>query len=84
MKTQIAPHLEPVNTSVDPFRTLGIIGLVFGFLIPFIGLGLSFYAYRSSAKDGHFNKWAKWGVIVGGTFTAVIAVIAVAQWMGLM
>lgn len=84
MKSQVLPQPGMIHTPIDPYRTFGIVSLILGFLIPPLGLTLGYFVHRSSAHEGHSNEWAAWGVIVGGTFTAMIAIIAAAQKLGYM
>lgn len=84
LKSQVLPRPAVIHTSIDPSRTFGIVSLILGLLMPPLGFTLGYFVHRSSAHEGHSNEWAAWGVIVGGTFTAVIAIIAAAQKLGHM
>lgn len=65
-----APTPQP--TAQDPGMTLGIIGLVVGFLVlPVIGLVMCIIANNQSKHAGHSNTVAKIGMWIHGVLTAL-------------
>jgi hypothetical protein len=71
--TNPAPTQTPVAG-----KTLGIVGLVFAFLAPVIGLILSIVAGGQSKKVGAKNTPAKAGLILSIIFIVLYVVIAIA------
>jgi len=62
---------------VDPGRTLGIVGLIFSFLMPLIGLILSIVARSSSKRVGINNTMAKAGIWISSILLAIGVIVAV-------
>jgi hypothetical protein len=73
--TPPTPAANPAT--LDPGRTLGIVGLVLAFLIPLVGLILSIVAFNQSKRAGFTNTLARVGIIVAVIVMALGLVIGI-------
>ncbi|MFV0373878.1 DUF4190 domain-containing protein [Microbacterium sp.] len=62
---QPAPGYQAAPQGSQPGRTLGIVGLIFAFFMPIVGLILAYIGRSQSRKAGIANTPAKAGIIVG-------------------
>ncbi|KQV26436.1 DUF4190 domain-containing protein [Yonghaparkia sp. Root332] len=78
-----APPLgAPVASTAPPTNVLAILALVAAFIAPPAGLVLGIIAQRQIAQSGESGSGlALAGTIVGGVFTAFIALFLIA-WLG--
>lgn len=63
------PTNPAASATVDPGRTLGIVGLILSIFIPIVGLIVSIVARRKSKKAGFGNTLAMVGIVIGVVFT---------------
>ncbi|QJW35360.1 DUF4190 domain-containing protein [Cellulosimicrobium protaetiae] len=73
-----AGYAAPIE---DPGKTLGIVGFVFAFIGPLLGLIFSIIARNKSKAAGFDNQLAKWGVILSSIFLGLyllFVIIAIA------
>lgn len=72
-----APKQENKKPAGNPNKSsaLGIMALVFAFLLPINGMILGYFDYRT--KDGYSKKLAKWAMIVAGGMLILSRIISV-------
>lgn len=74
---QAAPPATPPDF---PGKTLGVVGLVLGIVVPLAGIVVSAIALNQSKSAGYPNKLAKIGLIIGIVLTALYIIL----WVGLI
>lgn len=68
---------EPVRPIANPMaQIMGILGLIFAFAFPPVGLILSVIAKRMSKAAGDRSPFATWGIVLGIVFTVLSIIVA--------
>jgi hypothetical protein len=70
----VAPQPSPVSSNDDPGRTLGILSLIFAFILPIIGIIVGIVGLRKSKAAGYKNNVALAGLIISFITTVLILV----------